>query len=70
MIAREGGGGVSRLGGQGSHVYVLCAEPKEHKHFRLGTQQGGSVTEVTKELFMCQLFTCLSGPSGLHAANF
>ena len=39
------GGGVSRPGGQGSpdrwpgsKVYVLCAEPKEHKHFRLGDQ--------------------------------
>ena len=28
-------------GGQGSKVYVLCAEPKEHKHFRPGTRPGG-----------------------------
>ena len=31
-------------GGQGSKVYVLCAEPKEHKHFRPGTRPGGSGT--------------------------
>ena len=30
--------------GQGSKVYVLCAEPKEHKHFRPGTRPGGSGT--------------------------
>ena len=28
-----GGGGVSRPGGQGSNVYVLYEEHKEHKHF-------------------------------------
>ena len=28
-------------GGQGSKVYVLCAETKEHKHFRPGTWPGG-----------------------------
>ena len=28
-------------GGQGSKVYVLCAEPKEYKHFRPGTRPGG-----------------------------
>ena len=31
-------------GGQGSKVYVLCAEPKEHKHFRPDTRPGGSGT--------------------------
>ena len=36
--------GVSRPGGQESNIYVLCAEPKEHKHFRLGARPGGSVT--------------------------
>ena len=42
------GGVVSRPGGQGSpdrwpgsKVYVLCAEPKEHKHFRPDTRPGG-----------------------------
>ena len=35
-----GGGGLP-TGGQGSKVYVLCAEPKEHKHFRPGTRPGG-----------------------------
>ena len=73
MTARVGGGGspdrVARgllTGGQGSKVYVLCAEPKEHKHFRPGTQPGGSctrpggsVTGVTDKLFMCQMFMCL-----------
>ena len=34
------GGGLP-TGGQGSKVYVLCAEPKEHKHFRPGTRPGG-----------------------------
>ena len=52
-------GGVYRPGGQGSNVYVLCAEPKQHKHFRLGTRPGGLVTGV---MFMCQMFRCLSGP--------
>ena len=41
--------GVSRPGGQGSperwpgvkSLYVLCVEPKEHKHFRPGTRPGG-----------------------------
>ena len=44
-------GGVSRLGGQGSNLYVVCAEPKEHKHFRPGTRPGGSVTGVTEKWF-------------------
>ena len=50
--------GVSRPGGQESNVYVLCAEPKEHKHFRPGTRPGGSVTGVTEKLFMRQMFMC------------
>ena len=37
---RVGGGGLP-TGGQGSKVYVLCAESKEHKHFRPGTRPGG-----------------------------
>ena len=56
-------------GGQGSKVYVLCAEPKEHKRFRpgarpggSGTRPGGSVTGVTEKLFMCQMFMCLFRP--------
>ena len=56
-------------GGQGSKVYVLCAAPKEHKHFRpgtwpggSGTRPGGSVTRVTEKLFMCQMFMCLFRP--------
>ena len=60
-------------GGQGSKVYVLCAEPKEHKHFRpgtrpggSGTRPGGSVTGVTEELLMCQMFMCLFRPQILH----
>ena len=36
-----GGGGGLPTGGQGSKVYVLCAEPKEHKRFRPGTRPGG-----------------------------
>ena len=56
-------------GGQGSKVYVLCAEPKEHKHFRpgtrpggSGTRPGGSVTGVTEKLFMCQMFMWIFRP--------
>ena len=52
------GGGVSRPGGQGSNVYVLCAEPKVHKHFRPGTRPGGLVTGATEKLFMCQMLMC------------
>ena len=50
MTARVGEGSPDRVarglptGGQGSKVYVLCAEPKEHKHFRPGTRPGGSGT--------------------------
>ena len=62
-VSRPGGQGspdrVARglpTGGQGSKVYVLCAEHKEYKHFRPGTRPGGSVTGVTKKLFMCQMF--------------
>ena len=58
-------------GGQGSKVYVLCAEPKEHKHFRpgtrpggWGTRPGGSVTGVTEKSFMCQMFMCLISAIG------
>ena len=42
--ARVGGGSPDRVarglptGGQGSKVYVLCAEPKKRKHFRPGTR--------------------------------
>ena len=39
-VSRPGGGGLP-TGGQGSKVYVLCAEPKEHKRFRPGTRPGG-----------------------------
>ena len=35
-----GGGGLP-TGGQGSTVYVLCAEPKEYKRFRPGARPGG-----------------------------
>ena len=47
VTARVGGGlppgwpGVSRPVARGPKVYVLCAEPKEHKHFRPGTRPGG-----------------------------
>ena len=42
--------------------YVLCAEPKEHKHFCPGSRPVGSVTGVTEKLFMCQMFVCLFWP--------
>ena len=63
-----GGGSPDRVGG-GSKVYVLCAEPKEHKRFvqvpgreESGARPGGSVTGVTEKLFMCQMFMCLFRP--------
>ena len=75
MTARVGGGSPDRVargfptGDQGSKVYVLCAEPKEYKHFRpgarpgvSGARPGGSVTGVTEKLFMCQMFMCLFRP--------
>ena len=40
-VSRPGGGGVSRPVARGQQVYVLCAEPKEHKRFRPGTRPGG-----------------------------
>ena len=49
----------SRPGGWRSNVYVLHAEPKEHKHLRPGTRPGGSLTGATERLFMCQVFMCL-----------
>ena len=73
VTARVGGGSPDRVarglptGGQGSKVYVLCAEPKEHnKHLRPGTRPGGSVTGVTEKLFMCQMFMCLFRPLSLR----
>ena len=33
----------------------VCAERKEHKHFRPGARPGESVTGVTEKLFMCQI---------------
>ena len=53
-----GGGGLP-TGWPGVKRYVLCAEPKEHKHFRPVARLEGSVTEVTEKLFMCQMFMCL-----------
>ena len=55
----EGGGRVSRPGGQGSTVDVLSAE---HKYFRPGTRPGGSATGVTQKLFMYQMFMCILWP--------
>ena len=51
--------GVSRPGGQGSNVYVLSSEPKEHKSFAMGTRPGGPVTGATGQSFMCSSFLCL-----------
>ena len=48
-----GGGGLP-TGWPGVNVYVLCAEPKQHKHFFPGPQ----LTGVTEKLFMCQIFMC------------
>ena len=45
-------GGVSRPGGQGSEIYVLCSEPKEHKSFCPDTRPGRPVTGVNGQSFM------------------
>ena len=34
---------------------MLCAEPREHKQFRLGTGPGGSVTGVTEKYVLVGL---------------
>ena len=47
-------------GGKGSKVYVLCAEPKEYKHFRPGARPGGDRGD--REIVMCQMFMCLFRP--------
>ena len=55
-------------GGQGSKVYVLRAEPKEHKHFRgyrvgrIGYPARRIGDRVTEKLFMCQMFISLFRP--------
>ena len=75
VTAQMGRGSPDRVarglptGGQGSKVYVLCTEPKEHKHFRPGTRPGGSVTRVTEKLFMCQMFMCLFWPLPLYSVH-
>ena len=43
---RPGCGGVSRLGVQGSKIYVLSSEPKDHTSLCLGTRPGRPVTWV------------------------
>ena len=58
-------GGLPRPVGQGSNVYVLCAEPKEHQHFRPGTRPGGSATGCDPETIYVPMFMCLCWP--LHA---
>ena len=62
VLTFQGGGGSPDWVAKGHNVYVLCAEPKEHKQFRPGTRPAGSVTWVTKKLFMCQMFMCLFCP--------
>ena len=53
------GGGVSRSAAQGSKIYVLSSEPKEHTSFCPGARPGKLVTGVTGKSFMCQSFMCL-----------
>ena len=50
---------VSPSGDQGSKIYVLSSEPKEHKSFCPGTWPGRPVTRVTEKSFMCKHFMCL-----------
>ena len=45
---------------QGSKIYVLCSESKEHKSFSPGTRPGRPVTGVTGQSFMCYSFMCAS----------
>ena len=59
-------------GGQGSKVYVLCAEPKEHKHFRPGTRPGGFGYPAGRIgdrgdqeiVYVPKMFMCLFRPLG------
>ena len=51
--------GVSRPGSQGSKIYVLSSEPKEHKSFCPDTRPGRPVTGVTGQSFMWKSFMCL-----------
>ena len=75
FLVTGGGGSPDRVarglptGGQGSKVYVLCAERKEHKHFCLCTRPGGSVTGVTEKLFMCQMSECAKGAAKASCAE-
>ena len=62
--------GVSRAGGQGSKIYALSLEPKEHECICPGTQPGRQVTKVTGQSFMCSSFVSMSCPqSCLHAPH-
>ena len=54
-----GGGGAPDWVARVKCLCAVCAETKEHKHFRPGTPPGGAVTGVTEKLFMCQMFMCL-----------
>ena len=56
------GGGVSRSGVQGSKIYVLCSEPKEHKSFFLGTRLGRPVTGVTGRALCAKVLCAFSAP--------
>ena len=38
-VTPSGEGGSVRLGGQGSEIYVLSSEPKEHRSFCPGTDR-------------------------------
>ena len=58
----RGGGSTDRVV-RGQTFMCLCAESKEHKHFRPGSRPGGSVTGVTSKLCMCQMF--LGCPKGV-----
>ena len=49
-VSRPSGGGGLPTGGQESKVYVLCAEPKEHKRFRPGTRPGGISDRGDREI--------------------
>ena len=77
VTARAGGGSPDRVGGgvvsrpvaRGQKFMCCVRNPRNINVFvrvpgreESGSRPGGSVTEVTKKLFMCQMFMCLFRP--------
>ena len=68
-FSRPGGGGVSRPVARGQKFMCCVRNPRKINVFvrvpgreESGSRPGGSVTEVTEKLFVCQMFMCLFWP--------